>query len=261
MDFMCHAALLALRSPYYFHTAGSSRSSDFQAKCVIVQGFRRYLSIRQTLCHELAHMVYSEHDANFKRLNSQLCAECSASSVQPGVRLFEAAQGWDLNAPPDPADVMSATATSSGQTLRQLAGNATLPPLKQVCLSTTQPFRFPLSHIVQDDSCRECRLLESSSPAYACCLKSETLLKIASANMVIEAKGEEDTYHKHLEDIFQMCGLQCILMPCPHVGCFDKGRSYHWRRGSGPQRCSDRGKGAGGGTARIDLCRGCADRP
>lgn len=40
-------------------------------------GFRRYRSIRDTLCHELAHMVWSEHDANFKGLNSQLLRECA----------------------------------------------------------------------------------------------------------------------------------------------------------------------------------------
>lgn len=31
-----------------------------------LKGFRRYDRIRETLCHELAHMVHSEHDANFK---------------------------------------------------------------------------------------------------------------------------------------------------------------------------------------------------
>lgn len=41
------------------------------------QGFRRYLSIRETLCHELAHMVWGDHDARFKALNSQLLKECA----------------------------------------------------------------------------------------------------------------------------------------------------------------------------------------
>jgi len=40
-------------------------------------GFRRYRSIRDTLCHELAHMVWSEHDSNFKALNSQLLRDCA----------------------------------------------------------------------------------------------------------------------------------------------------------------------------------------
>ena len=31
-----------------------------------LRGFRRYDRIRETLCHELAHMVHSEHNANFK---------------------------------------------------------------------------------------------------------------------------------------------------------------------------------------------------
>lgn len=42
------------------------------------RGFRKYERIRETLIHELAHMVYGDHDDNFKRLNSQLLAECAA---------------------------------------------------------------------------------------------------------------------------------------------------------------------------------------
>ncbi|KAK9799763.1 hypothetical protein WJX73_001696 [Symbiochloris irregularis] len=37
-----------------------------------LKGFRRYDRIRETLCHELAHMVWGEHDNRFKALNSQL---------------------------------------------------------------------------------------------------------------------------------------------------------------------------------------------
>ena len=44
-----------------------------------VQGFRRYLRIRETLCHELAHMVWSEHDNRFKQLNSELLREVEAA--------------------------------------------------------------------------------------------------------------------------------------------------------------------------------------
>lgn len=43
----------------------------------MVQGFRRYDKIRDTLCHELAHMVFSEHNNDFKELNSLLLRECS----------------------------------------------------------------------------------------------------------------------------------------------------------------------------------------
>lgn len=41
------------------------------------RGFRKYLTIRQTLLHELAHMEYDEHDNLFKALNSQLNVECN----------------------------------------------------------------------------------------------------------------------------------------------------------------------------------------
>lgn len=42
-----------------------------------LQGFRKYESIKKTLLHELAHMVYSEHDANFYVLDSQLNKEAA----------------------------------------------------------------------------------------------------------------------------------------------------------------------------------------
>ncbi|XP_027931794.1 uncharacterized protein LOC114187685 isoform X2 [Vigna unguiculata] len=43
-----------------------------------LKGFRKYESIKKTLLHELAHMVYSEHDANFYALDKQLNQEASS---------------------------------------------------------------------------------------------------------------------------------------------------------------------------------------
>ncbi|KAL3502654.1 hypothetical protein ACH5RR_037103 [Cinchona calisaya] len=43
-----------------------------------LNGFRKYESIKKTLLHELAHMVYSEHDANFYALDKQLNQEAAA---------------------------------------------------------------------------------------------------------------------------------------------------------------------------------------
>ncbi|XP_065874467.1 uncharacterized protein [Euphorbia lathyris] len=40
-----------------------------------LKGFRKYESIKKTLLHELAHMVFSEHDANFFALDYQLNQE------------------------------------------------------------------------------------------------------------------------------------------------------------------------------------------
>ncbi|GKV30778.1 hypothetical protein SLEP1_g39558 [Rubroshorea leprosula] len=42
-----------------------------------LKGFRKYESIKKTLLHELAHMVYSEHDADFQALNKQLNEEAA----------------------------------------------------------------------------------------------------------------------------------------------------------------------------------------
>lgn len=43
-----------------------------------LKGFRKYESIKKTLLHELAHMVYSEHDSNFYALDKQLNREAFA---------------------------------------------------------------------------------------------------------------------------------------------------------------------------------------
>ncbi|KAK3184453.1 hypothetical protein Dsin_031739 [Dipteronia sinensis] len=43
-----------------------------------LKGFRKYERIKKTLLHELAHMVYSEHDANFYALDKQLNQEADA---------------------------------------------------------------------------------------------------------------------------------------------------------------------------------------
>ncbi|KAJ2448642.1 hypothetical protein EV183_005335 [Coemansia sp. RSA 2336] len=40
-----------------------------------LEGFRDYLNVRRVLMHELAHMVWDEHDENFHRLNRQHCKE------------------------------------------------------------------------------------------------------------------------------------------------------------------------------------------
>ena len=92
---------------------------------ILSQGFRRYLSIRETLCHELAHMVFSEHDNRFKTLNSQIRKHVEDKTRSAGRQLWEAAAGWDLDAPSEVQDAMVATATSSGRTLREVK----LPPL------------------------------------------------------------------------------------------------------------------------------------
>ncbi|XP_050381147.1 uncharacterized protein LOC126798275 [Argentina anserina] len=40
-----------------------------------LKGFRKYASIKKTLLHEFAHMIFSEHDANFYALDKQLNQE------------------------------------------------------------------------------------------------------------------------------------------------------------------------------------------
>ncbi|CAK8536987.1 unnamed protein product [Lathyrus sativus] len=61
-----------------------------------LKGFGKYESIKKTLQHELAHMIYSEHDANFYALDKQLNQEAasldwtrSAGHTLSGVRSSE----------------------------------------------------------------------------------------------------------------------------------------------------------------------------
>ncbi|XP_062009342.1 uncharacterized protein LOC133725943 isoform X2 [Rosa rugosa] len=43
-----------------------------------LKGFRKYASIKKTLLHELAHMIYSEHDATFYAFDKQLNQEAES---------------------------------------------------------------------------------------------------------------------------------------------------------------------------------------
>lgn len=47
-----------------------------------MKGFRKYLTIRNVLIHELTHIVHSDHDDNFKQLNSVLLRECEAHEIK-----------------------------------------------------------------------------------------------------------------------------------------------------------------------------------
>jgi len=55
----------------------------------LLQGFRRYQTIRDTLCHELAHNVWGEHDDRFKTLNSQIRNHVDRISGSSGQRMFQ----------------------------------------------------------------------------------------------------------------------------------------------------------------------------
>jgi len=89
-----------------------------------LKGFRKYERIRTTLIHELAHMVWSEHDVNFKTLNSQLTVESEKNDwTRSQARTLNGDSGpafdgdWDSSDVEDEDDVMAITALSSGQAL------------------------------------------------------------------------------------------------------------------------------------------------
>mmetsp|Transcript_26867 Transcript_26867/g.32621 ORF Transcript_26867/g.32621 Transcript_26867/m.32621 type:complete len:671 (+) Transcript_26867:207-2219(+) len=92
-----------------------------------MKGFRKYDVIIKTLLHELAHMVWSEHDNNFKSLDSQLNKEYNSihshrqgGSTVSGSAPAEAAEfahNWDQDGGYDSDDAMTATKASSGSKL------------------------------------------------------------------------------------------------------------------------------------------------
>ena len=54
-----------------------------------LQGFRKMLSIRKVLFHELAHNVHSEHDGKFFQLMRQIEAECNSMDWTQGAGLTD----------------------------------------------------------------------------------------------------------------------------------------------------------------------------
>ncbi|KAL8238111.1 hypothetical protein R6Q59_019192 [Mikania micrantha] len=85
-----------------------------------LKGFRKYQSIKKTLLHELAHMVYSEHDAKFYALDSQLNKESEALD-------WTRSTGHSLNGSHktqhEPEFHVSDTNISSSSLSRKLGGN------------------------------------------------------------------------------------------------------------------------------------------
>src|SRR6202012_704827 len=65
-------------------------------------GFRHYYGIRRTLCHELAHNVWSEHDSNFWTLCREIEAYVQQQSWNSGRRI--GGDDVDFYHPPDDSD-------------------------------------------------------------------------------------------------------------------------------------------------------------
>ena len=79
-----------------------------------LKGFRKYTVIVNTLLHELTHMVWSDHDNNFKRLNSELQREYDhvQQRSQAGTVLDSAAAHEDDSALPEDGRLLGGTKTN-----------------------------------------------------------------------------------------------------------------------------------------------------
>jgi hypothetical protein len=89
------------------------------------RGFRRYERIRETLIHELAHMVHSPHDFNFKALNSELTVQAAAAdwtrreghTLAGGVGDAWEAASWAVEEEEEDMSIMGQAARDSGKPL------------------------------------------------------------------------------------------------------------------------------------------------
>lgn len=69
----CEVSSVLCRAAVHLDSAtAAGQEISLRLRTDDLKGFRRYDRIRETLIHELAHMVWGEHDANFKELNSQV---------------------------------------------------------------------------------------------------------------------------------------------------------------------------------------------
>ncbi|CAI5730089.1 unnamed protein product [Hyaloperonospora brassicae] len=117
-------------------------------------GFRKYLSIKKVLFHELSHMVYSEHDSNFYQLMRQIEKECneldwtsSGGAATGGSRIMSYDEedssegshsghrlgGYAAGASrlPDSALIEPKPAVSTSESKRQLPKQAKVPANKE----------------------------------------------------------------------------------------------------------------------------------
>ncbi|KZT21557.1 WLM-domain-containing protein [Neolentinus lepideus HHB14362 ss-1] len=66
-------------------------------------GFRTYNEVRRVLCHELTHNVHSDHDNNFKELNSKLNKEVAEYEVAVSQGTHHLGDSWGDVYEPSPS--------------------------------------------------------------------------------------------------------------------------------------------------------------
>ncbi|CAI5537411.1 unnamed protein product [Closterium sp. Naga37s-1] len=87
-----------------------------------LRGFRKYLAIRRTLIHELAHMEVDEHNAQFKALDSKLSKEVEASDwTRSASHSTSASSLSHLLSNPPPSSLHSHSTTAAPRTLLLVA--------------------------------------------------------------------------------------------------------------------------------------------
>lgn len=118
-----------------------------------LQGFRKMLSIRQVLYHELAHNVHGEHNANFFQLMRQIEKECTqldwtqgaglsrddSATTVPTTTLYTAGT-YRLGSAADTAISQPSPSSSAPLTARERAAQAALSRQSQLLPGCGQEF-------------------------------------------------------------------------------------------------------------------------
>lgn len=119
-----HPGLLGLN-------VGSGVTIKLRIRLDTYDGFRPYLEVRRVLCHELAHNVWSEHNNDFKELNSQLNREVAEFEAAAEAGTHQLSNLRDIYQPLSDEEVEARTHVLGGIGLR---GNDTMEDRRKKAL-------------------------------------------------------------------------------------------------------------------------------
>ncbi|OMP85749.1 Ubiquitin and WLM domain-containing protein [Diplodia seriata] len=95
----------AMHTTHESRTLGLNRNRgeviELRLRTDAYDGYRDYKTIRRTLCHELAHNVWGEHDRNFWNLCREIEGEVERADWRSGGRRVGGVAGDEVYEPPD----------------------------------------------------------------------------------------------------------------------------------------------------------------
>ncbi|CAI5489974.1 unnamed protein product [Closterium sp. Naga37s-1] len=158
-----------------------------------LRGFRKYLAIRRTLIHELAHMEVDDHNAQFKALDSQLSKEVEASDWTRSVSHSTAPPSASLShllSNPPPSSSHPHVTTAAPRTLLPVAPAA--PAAAAAAAAAEARAQAALAAAVAARRGGEAGAPAEAAAAAADSLKGRPQLSAAAAAAAAEAGGTRD---------------------------------------------------------------------